>query len=305
MATMPVVAGVDGSEESLLAAEWAAQEAQRRGAPLRLVSAVTMPPRMHAYGADLQTVADKLRGESAKALTEAVTRAKETSSGLLIDASLVDGAPALAVTASGSGALMLVVGARGAGEFAALLLGSVSRYAAMHAACPVVVVRPETSAVHGEVVVGIGDPLDATATLAFAFDEAAARGAAVVAVHCLTWNPAANWQPGGAERVTAQAEWNLAAALRPWQEKYPAVPVRSDMPHGHPARVLASYASRADLVVIGRHNHHAGPAIGGIQHALLSHAHGCIAIVPGTATAPDPVVPATIVSDTTFVPDPC
>jgi nucleotide-binding universal stress UspA family protein len=294
MTTMPVVAGVDGSAESLLAAEWAAQEAQRRGAPLRLVSAVAMPPRMHARGADPQTVADKLRGESAKALSEAVTRVEEASSGLLIDASVLDGAPALAVTASGSGALMLVVGARGAGGFAALLLGSVSRYAAVHAACPVVVVRQETSAVHSEVVVGIGDPLDATPTLAFAFEEAAARGATLVAVHCLSPKPAANGQPAGPGRLEEQAEWTLAEALRPWQEKYPAVGVRRDVVHEHPARVLATYASRADLVVIGRHSH--GPAIRGIQHALLGHARGPVAIVPdgadipGTAVAPDTVV---------------
>jgi nucleotide-binding universal stress UspA family protein len=291
---MPVVAGVDGSAESLLAAEWAAQEAQRRGAPLRLVSAVALPPRMHAYGADPQTVADKLRGEADKALSAAVARVEEASSGLLIDASVLDGAPALAVTASGSGALMLVVGARGAGGFAALLLGSVSRYAAVHAACPVVVVRQETSAVHSEVVVGVGDPLDATATLAFAFEEAAARGATLVAVHCLSRNPAANWQPAGPGRLEEQAEWTLAEALRPWQEKYPAVGVRRDVVHEHPARVLATYASRADLVVIGRHSH--GHAIGGIQHAVLGHARGPVAIVPdnadipGTALAPDTVV---------------
>lgn len=298
MATMPVVVGVDDSEESLLAAEWAAQEAQRRGAPLRLVSAVALPPRMHAYGADPQTVADKLRGESAKALSKAVTRAEETSSGLLIDASLVTGAPALAVTASGSGALMLVVGARGAGGFAQLLLGSVSRYAAMHAACPVVVVRQETSAVHSEVVVGIGDPRDAMPALAFAFDEAAARGATLIAVHCLIRNPAANWQPAGPERLEEQAERNLTEALRPWQEKYPAVRVRHDVVHEHPARVLASYASRADLVVIGRHRHGSRPTIGGIQHALLGHAHGPVAIIPEAAVVPDTV----IVSDAAAVP---
>jgi len=295
MATMPVVAGVDGSEESLLAAEWAAQEAQRREAPLRLVTAVTMPPRMHARGADPQTVADKLRAESARALSEAVTRVEEASSGLLIDASLLDGAPALAVTASGSGALMLVVGARGAGGFAQLLLGSVSRYAAMHAACPVVVVRQETSAVHGEIVVGIGDLLDSAATLAFAFDEAAARGAAVTAVHGMSWNPAANLQPGGPERLAAEADGNLAEALRPWQAKYPAVPVRRDVVHGHIAQVLASYASRADLVVIGRHS--SGHVVGGIQHAVLGHAHGPVAIVPGIAVVSD----AVIVPDTAVV----
>ena len=160
MAMMPVVAGVDGSEESLRAAEWAAREAQRHGAPLRLVSAAAMPPRMRAHRGVPQTVADELYGESVRALGEAVTRAEEVSSRLLIDASPLAGAPALAVTASGSGALMLVVGARGAGGFAAMLLGSVSRYAAMHAPCPLVVVREETSAVHREIVVGIGDPLD-------------------------------------------------------------------------------------------------------------------------------------------------
>jgi hypothetical protein len=53
-----------------------------------------------------------------------------------------------------------------------MMLGSVSRYAAMHACCPVVVVREETSAVHREVVVGIRDPRDSDTTLAYAFDEA-------------------------------------------------------------------------------------------------------------------------------------
>ena len=48
------------------------------------------------------------------------------------------------------------------------------------------------------------------------------------------------------------------------------------MVHDHPGHVLASYTARADLVVIGRH----GSAVGGIQHALLSHAHGPVAIVP-------------------------
>jgi hypothetical protein len=69
-----------------------------------------------------------------------------------------------------------------------MLLGSVSRYAAMQARCPVVVVREETSAVHGEVVVGIRDPREADATLGYAFDEAALRGADRTAVHCWNWS---------------------------------------------------------------------------------------------------------------------
>jgi nucleotide-binding universal stress UspA family protein len=280
MPMMPVVVGVDGSQESLRAVEWAAHEAQRHGAPLRLVSAPVLPPRMRPHGSNPPTVADELSGESARALSQAVTRTEEVSSGLLVDTSQLAGAPALAVTDSGAGALMLVVGARGAGGFAQLLLGSVSRYAAMHAACPVIVVREGTSAVHGAIVVGVGDPRDSTATLDFAFNEAAARGATVVAVHCWNWNPAANWQPDGPERLAADADRNLADVLRPWQEKFPAVPVRRDVVHDHPGRVLGAYAGRSDLVVVGRHSRGGGPAIGGIQHAVLHHARGPVAIVP-------------------------
>ena len=66
------------------------------------------------------------------------------------------------------------------------------------------------------------------------------------------------------------------------------MPVRRDVVHEHPARVLAAYAGRADLVVIGRHSR--GHAIGGIQHAVLSHARGPVAIVPDTAIVPGAAV---------------
>jgi nucleotide-binding universal stress UspA family protein len=290
MATRPVVVGVDGSEESLRAVEWAAREASRHGAPLRIVSAPAMPPRMYASDAPPPAVAKVLGGVPRRALGEAITRAGEVAPGLLIDADLLTGAPALAVTGSGSGALMLVVGARGAGGFAAMALGSVSRYAAMHAACPVVAVREETSVVHREVVVGIRDPHDTTATLAFAFEEAALRGATLVAVHAWYWFPSA-FSASGAEKtpgsaadlrkVSAYASRNLTETLREWREKYPGVPVREDLVRGHPARVLASYTARSDLVVIGRYNgHDTGPAVGAVQHGVLSHAHGPVAVVP-------------------------
>jgi nucleotide-binding universal stress UspA family protein len=289
MAIRPVVVGVDGSEESLRAVEWAAMEADRHGAPLRIVSAPAMPPRMWASDPAPQGVAKVLGAAPRRALGEAITRAREVAPDLLVDTDLLTGQPALMVTGSGSGALLLVVGARGAGGFAAMLLGSVSRYAAMHASCPVVVVREETSVVHREVVVGIRDPHDMTATLSFAFEEAALRKAALVAVHA--WHGFPSPADRGAREATAQSaepgkvpaipDRHLAETLRAWQEKYPSVPVRADIVHGHPARVLASYTARADLVVIGRHGgHDTGPAIGAVQHGVLNHAHGPVAIVP-------------------------
>jgi len=187
MATMPVVAGVDGSEESLRAVEWAAREAQRHRAPLRIVSAPALLPRMRPSAHPPETVAARLKSEACRALDEAITRSREVAPGQLIDVDLLAGPPALAVSQCGVGALMLVVGARGSGGFAAMMLGSVSRYVASRASCPVVVAREETSAVHGEIVVGIRDPQDAAGTLAYAFDEAAVRGANLIAVHSWNW----------------------------------------------------------------------------------------------------------------------
>jgi nucleotide-binding universal stress UspA family protein len=210
--------------------------------------------------------------------------------GLSIETGLLSGPSAVAVADSGSGASMLVVGARGAGGFAAMMLGSVSRYVAAWAPCPVVVVREETTAVHREIAVGVRDPEDVTGTLAFAFEEAALRGADRVAVHTWYWlpvtsqasGPAGALRPPDPAQISAEASRHLAAALEQWHGKYPEVRVRQDIVRGHPARVLASYSARADLVVIGRHGHPSGPGpgIGSIQHAVLDHAHGPVAVVP-------------------------
>lgn len=287
MTASSVVVGTDGSEESLRAVEWAAIEAVWHRALLRIVSAPAMPSRMCPCDTFSQEVGSALRDVSARALDEAIARAAEVTNGLLIGTDLLAGPPAAAVSGSGAGALMLVVGARGAGGFTAMLLGSVSRYSAAHASCPVIVVRPEYRAVTGEVAVGLRDPDDTSRTLAFAFEEAALRDAALVAVHSCYSLPAALGGPAGskgaadAEHASADVSRELADALGRWQDKYPAVPLRLDVMHGHPARILASYSERADLVVIGRRGGQGtGPAIGAIRHAVLCHARGPVAVVP-------------------------
>jgi nucleotide-binding universal stress UspA family protein len=312
MVTRPIVVGVDGSEESMQAVEWAAMEAKRHSSPLRIVSAPMVVPRIRAYHAAAETVSVALRGVSARALEAAVARSEEVAPCLRVTTDLLSGPPALAVAGSGSDASMLVVGARGTGGFAAMILGSVSRYAATHAPCPVVVVRQEAMAVHQEIAVGIRDPQDATETLAFAFEEAAARGADLVAVHAWFWfasalslppapsatSQGARLQRADPDQIFAEATRALTAALDQWRDKYPKVRGRPDVIRGHPGRVLASYSARADLVVLGRHGSSpapgsagpgsagpgsAGPGIGSTLHAVLDHAHGPVAIVPGRA----------------------
>jgi nucleotide-binding universal stress UspA family protein len=290
MATKPVTVGVDGSEESMRAVEWAALEARRHGSSLRIVAAPAELPRLRAYQASPGEIAAALRGIAARSLDAAITRSEEVAPGLPIETGLLSGPAAVAMADCGSGASMLVVGARGAGGFMAMMLGSVSRHVATWAPCPVVVVREETTAVHREIAVGVRDPEGVTGTLGFAFEEAALRGADLVAVHTWYWlpaapgavGPAAALRPPDPGQISAEAARHLAAALEQWHGKYPEVQVRQDIVRGHPARVLASYSARADLVVIGRHGHPAGPGpgIGSIQHAVLDHAHGPVAVVP-------------------------
>jgi nucleotide-binding universal stress UspA family protein len=286
MSAKPIVAATDGSEESLRAVEWAAREAVLRGAPLRIVSAAALLPRMiggHA-SSDYDTVTDVLLKDRDRALTAGTERAAKTAPGLLIDADQLTGSPAQAVTESGSGALMLVVGSRGGGAFAAMVLGSVSRYAATHATCPVVVIREETGAAHRQVAVGIADLEGCSASLTFAFEEAALRKASLIAVHA--WQtPQSDISRAGEALATPglrDLEEKAGAAmeelLNEWREKYPGVPVSRDVVHDHPGRTLAGLSARTDLVVIGRRTAHHGP--GTVTHALLNHAHGPVATVP-------------------------
>jgi nucleotide-binding universal stress UspA family protein len=283
----PIVAATDGSEESLRAVGWAAREAVLRDAPLRIVSAAALLPRMSgSHGASsYDTVSDVILEDRDLALTKAAEHAAATAPGLLIDTDRLDGKPAEAVTDSGSGAMMLVVGSRGNGAFTALILGSVSRYVATHASCPVVVVREESESLQRQVGVGIGDLDGCGPTLAFAFEEAALRHATLIALHA--WHVESDISRAGMSFATPgtralqdEAAAALQGALDDCRAKYPDVQVSQDVVRGHPGRALAGLSARADLVVIGRHPKHGPAGPGAVTHALLNHAHGPVVTVP-------------------------
>jgi nucleotide-binding universal stress UspA family protein len=277
MATKPVVAGADGSPESVRAVEWAAREAALRGTLLRIVGVVSMPPRMSATAGRRDTVAGHIVQATADVLTAAASQAAAVAPGLEVVTELREHtAPATAMVDAGRNSLMLVVGSRGAGGFSALILGSVSRFAATHADCPVVVVREETSTAHREVVVGVHDPGQATAALGFAFEAAALRKARLVATHA--WSRAPG---GGHEDPPEEEQRTLDALLASWREKYPDVRASAEIMHAHPGRVLAGASARADLVVLGRHaGTGRGAGVGSVTHSVLSHAHGPVVSVP-------------------------
>jgi nucleotide-binding universal stress UspA family protein len=293
MPARTIVAGTDGSEESLQAVEWAARETARREAALRIVSVpVTWPdagpPRKFPSAISPELVADIERKDAERALADAAKRAAWLAPWLRVDTAIIDGPPAQALLDAAADAALLVVGYRGAGGFAGMLLGPVSRYVTTHAPCPVVVVRQETLTAHSEIVVGVRDLEHSDAALAFAFEEAALRGARLLAVHAWFWFVPGLRRVGteaGGQRptidpheVSADAATRLDATLAPWRAKYPGIETGWEVVHAHPARLLAGASASADLVVLGRHRE--GSAVGSITHAVLAHAHGPVAAVP-------------------------
>jgi nucleotide-binding universal stress UspA family protein len=133
-----IVVGVDGSEPSKRALRWAADQAKLTGAELKVVTTWEYPPTLGwapPYPSDFDPDAD-----ARQALQATVDTVLGDDHGVM-QLEVTEGHPAFVLTEAADGATLLVVGSRGHGAFAGMLLGSVSEYCAAHAPCPVVVVR--------------------------------------------------------------------------------------------------------------------------------------------------------------------
>ncbi|EPH46469.1 universal stress protein [Streptomyces aurantiacus] len=291
----PVTAGLDGSPESLAAAEWAAREAEDRGLPLRLVQAWIWRQQDVPVAEDLDTQ----KRWALSVLEEAKDLVCDRHPGLAVSTELIcDTAPAV-LLAEAEAAEMLVLGSSGHGAVAGFLLGSVGQQVLARAQRPVILVRaghrPANegggAAEHdsGNVVVGLQEPAEIPAPLLeFAFNAAAVRGSALHAVHApdlpplYGYGPAVGRLAGQEGGITRQAERALTDALRPWRERYPKVPVTHAVELAHASSVVLSAAPQAGLVVVGRkmHRRALGMRIGPVAHAVLHHATAPVAVVP-------------------------
>lgn len=286
MSTSPVVVGTDASEESLRAVEWAAREALLRGASLRIVSAPELMLGMVVERpglSDADTLSDILCESRDYCLAKAAQRAASAAPGLAIDTEKLSGPIAQAVTRSGSGAAMLVVGCRVHRAFAAMTHGSVRLYAATHASCPVVVVQDQPANAYRRIGVCVHDGQTCGDALAFAFEEAVVRAAALTVVQTMQ-TPHFRIRPRGRTLFESYAAMTsrLAMLLADWRDKYPGVQVTGNIAHGSVGHALAGLSARADLVVIGRRPAHEADLYGldTVMHTLLNHAHGPIVTVP-------------------------
>jgi nucleotide-binding universal stress UspA family protein len=287
-----VVVGVDGSRSAQQAVRWAALEAARRKAPLRLVTAHPWDrPPAGSRGGYSAAYGEVLRAAARRQLAEAAAVAEQICPGVSVDRQLIVGAPVAVLRAETERAHLLVLGDCGRGAVAGLLAGSVAVALSAHAACPVVVVR----AAKGEpvedrsrpVVVGVdGSPVSENA-LAFAVDAASARGVPLVAVH--TWwdllvdgtmAPLLDWPA-----IEAEEGEVLAERLAGWGEKYPDVRVLRRITRDRPAHTLIRESRTAQLVVVGSRGRGAmaGRLLGSVGHAVLHRAHCSVAVVPPPA----------------------
>jgi len=140
-----IVVGIDGSEGSKHALAWAAKEARLRGAALKLVAAWQLP--VGAYGglgwSGIGTeMLEDYRKSTEDGLDELCTEYSTQLDGLTVECIVMEGVAASVLVAAAADADLLVVGTRGHGGFAGLLLGSVSQQCAQHSRCPVVIIPP-------------------------------------------------------------------------------------------------------------------------------------------------------------------
>jgi nucleotide-binding universal stress UspA family protein len=131
-----IVVGVDGSDESIKATAWAAEQARATGGTLELLIVWARPM---AYGLPL-VVGGYNPEHEAQAIVEKAASGIDLPPARL-RTHVVNAAPALALVERSKSADLLVVGSRGHGGFAELLLGSVSDHCVHNASCTVVVVR--------------------------------------------------------------------------------------------------------------------------------------------------------------------
>jgi nucleotide-binding universal stress UspA family protein len=138
-----IVVGVDGSEHASQALRWALSEARLRGCPVLAVHAWESPymPTADYGAAPFLIPVETIEENAERTLAEALVAVASETSGVELERRIVEGSAARVLTELAQMEDLVVVGSRGRGGFAGLLLGSTSQQCAQHARCPVVIVR--------------------------------------------------------------------------------------------------------------------------------------------------------------------
>ncbi|MFE1452861.1 universal stress protein [Streptomyces olivaceoviridis] len=283
---LPVVVGVDGSEPSMRAAEWAADEAALRGASLRLVYA-SLWERYEGVSLahDLGKPSEEVMAEDIVGTAE--RRARRRQPGVKVTTEVLPEEAGYGLVRESHSALLMVLGCRGRSGVAEVLLGSVSVAVAGHAHCPLIVVRgshDNRSGARGRILLGVGEKRAGSAAVRFAVEEALLRGVPLEAVrawrrplhepraHPLLVGEPAHFQEQQAAELVEEALRDTPAGLR----------VQRRTIEGFARDALLAVSREADLLVVGarRRQGHFGLRLGRVAHGVLHHAACPVAVVP-------------------------
>lgn len=282
-----IVVGVDGSDESQWALDWAANEAVLRGCRLRVAHVIQPWPITPSVSAPIPLIEPDVLEEAARHfIGSMVERARAAAPSVQVDGMVLTGSPSGELLRAAADTAMLVIGSKGHGAVAGVLLGSVSTSVAVHATVPVVLTRLGPSRPTGRIVVGVdGSPASAGA-VDFSIREASHRGASLTAIHVST-GPfpllATTSEPEVVHRGDVDPEEAAAVAetIAGYEEECPDVPVERIFMVGHPVPALIKAAHGADLLVVGSRGHGAftGRLLGSVSLGVLHLASGPVAVI--------------------------
>jgi nucleotide-binding universal stress UspA family protein len=284
-----VVVGLDRSDPGRAAVEYAADLANRRHLSLHLLYA--FQPAQYAVGPMIgwmPNVESVLRNSAQRLVDDTAEVLAILYPDLEVTSAVTAGSATETLIEASQGAHTLVLGSRGSGGFADLVIGSTTLHVASHAACPVIAVPglPYAEAPRHGVVVGVDGSEVSEAAIGYAFEAASDVGETLTAVHAW-YDPAHTgvgvMMPLGYDPAMAAREERLvlAESLAGWQEKFPDVEVRHSVVLGHPVPALVSRAAKARLLVVGSRGRSSlrSLVLGSVSHGVLHHATGPVAVI--------------------------
>jgi nucleotide-binding universal stress UspA family protein len=278
-----IVVGVDGSADGKSALAWAATQASRTNVGLKIVTAID-PNQQYVDNREAQRLMDQI-------LAEAAGEALAVDPGLAISHAQYLGSPSGQLIKESNGAHLLVVGSRGMGGFAGLLLGSVSRKCLHGAECPIVVVRATDSAVRSvdgnkpRIVVGVDGSKSSNAGLLWAGSQAELTGAELEALSAWEWMQSYQWGmvvPNDLD-PRADAARMLGKAIEPAGHAFPDVVIDPVVAQGPAADILVKASAGAELLVLGSrgHSEFVGVLIGSVSEHCVTHAQCTVIVMHG------------------------
>ena len=283
-ATAGIVVGVDGSDSSARALDWAFNEGARRQAEVEVVHAWMPGVSVSSVGVPIREDPAVSEARAKDILEEMVDDGQRRASGrpAAVHQVLLEGRPGDILERKSHGKSLLVVGSHGLGPATGALFGSVSEHCVLHAMAPVTVIPhgPAAPSRDGRVVVGVDGSPCSYAALRWAAEEAGWRSSPLAVVH--TWWMAPSLGSFGgvdADRIAAECSEDAQQLVREMTDgvigrvsRHPAS-VSTLSVEARAGRFLVEVSEGADLLVVGTHGQGGlRRLIGSVSRHVLHHA---------------------------------